>query len=267
MDTIASDTSPLLNAHAFPASIQEQRRHQHVERLRLLRRLDDGGTLVKRKADELVGLAEEVGIADARCHVEGHAVILRHLDEIVDLLEELLRFLGLLLQGLGQHDGEQVLAFRAQGPADRGSVGSARTGRVDVVAAQDEGVGEQLDDLLMQVAAMTRPEYAILLRTLLLDGSELLEDIRDALLLFLDSKLRFADVGRFSLKFQTFRRIVLAQSVVPIVVASKEGGIAIHFAVCVITLDCMQRTARSSRKVPELRPSCLWSCKRPPAGM
>ena len=52
-----------------------------------------------------------------------------------------------------------------------------RARRVDVVVAEHERIGEELDDLLVEQAAMARAQYHDVLGRPLLDALELLEDL------------------------------------------------------------------------------------------
>jgi hypothetical protein len=74
---------------------------------------------------------------------------------------------------------------------------------------------QELNDLLVQVRAVPCSQNAVLLWTLLLDGSKLLEDVGDTLFLLRYPKLRVSDQD-FTFGSNPFGGIVLAEAFVAV---------------------------------------------------
>jgi len=111
-----------------------------------------------------------------------------------------------------------------------------------MIATEYQRVGEQLNDLLVQIGTMPGSEDAILLGSLLLDGGEFLENVRDAPVLFFYPELWISDVWNFSLGFgEVLRGIVLAQTVVAVVGTAEpycRGGFVFIIVVNVVFSGC-----------------------------
>ncbi len=101
-------------------SIEVQCSDEHVQGLGLLVGLDDRSRFVKGKTDQLVRQTEQVGVADPTRHVQGHVVVLRHGDEIVDFFQEFLGFLRLLFKALRKDDRQEVFPLGTEGSPDGG---------------------------------------------------------------------------------------------------------------------------------------------------
>ena len=95
-----------------------------------------------------------------------------------------------------QYDSKELTAVGPQRPPDGRRVGAAGPRGVDMVAREDQGVAEELDDLLVQVAAVARTQDAVLARRGVLDGLELLQNALDRQTWQRREWLRVAHVGR-----------------------------------------------------------------------
>ena len=103
-------------------------------------------------------------------------LIMAELDDSFDLPKKLSDLPRLPLQRLRQDDREKLLIAGTERAAYRRRVRARRARSEEVVIGEDERVGEELDDLLVEEGAVPSPQNDDILRGALLNTLELLEN-------------------------------------------------------------------------------------------
>ncbi len=106
--------------------------------------LAEGNAVVEGKADELLTLADNFGVAEAAGFGQGQVIVFGMLDQMHDIFELCPRFDGLTLKALGQNDGQRALVGTGGTPND-GGVGACGAGGQNAVAGEGEGIAQHLD--------------------------------------------------------------------------------------------------------------------------
>lgn len=131
--------------------------------------------VVEGKADELLALADDFGVAQDAGFRQRQLVIFGMLDQMHDVFELDAGFLRLAIETLGQNHRQRTLV-RSHRAANHGGVSPLGTGGKDFIPRQCQRIAQHLNQVLMGNGNVAAPQDSNSFRPRLLNSGQLLQE-------------------------------------------------------------------------------------------